>query len=124
MAYKQAKPKEDGSQWIECTIVGVNERNGKRRYQVEDADTEDPDGMNTVYTASASALIAIPPKDTVLPELPEGTEVLAQYPDTTVFYRAKIVGYDDKTGQCRLKFEEDQDREMQIDKRLVLGLDK
>ena len=32
VAYKQAKPREDGSQWIQCNITSVAEVGGKKRY--------------------------------------------------------------------------------------------
>lgn len=31
VAYKQAKPREDGSQWIQCNITSVTEVGGKKR---------------------------------------------------------------------------------------------
>ena len=33
VAYKQAKPKEDGSQWIQCIITNVTGEGTKKRYQ-------------------------------------------------------------------------------------------
>ena len=32
VAYKQAKPKEDGGQWIQCTIIQVLEVGSKKQY--------------------------------------------------------------------------------------------
>ena len=32
VAYKQAKPKEDGSQWIQCNITSISEVANKKRY--------------------------------------------------------------------------------------------
>ena len=32
VAYKQAKMKEDGSQWIQCSIIGIIEVGNKKRY--------------------------------------------------------------------------------------------
>ena len=31
VAYKQAKPREDGSQWIQCNITSISEVGGKKR---------------------------------------------------------------------------------------------
>ena len=31
VAYKQAKPKEDGGQWIQCTIIAVTDVGNKKR---------------------------------------------------------------------------------------------
>ena len=32
VAYKQHRPREDGSQWIQCNITNITEINGKKRY--------------------------------------------------------------------------------------------
>ena len=31
VAYKQVRPKEDGSQWIQCNITSISEVGGKKR---------------------------------------------------------------------------------------------
>lgn len=64
-------------------------------------------------------LIAIPAADAALPDYPEGKHVLAKYPDTTTFYRAVVMGKTEQ-GLCRLKFEDDQNQEMAMDRRFVL----
>lgn len=33
VAYKQAKPREDGSQWIQCIIRGITESGNKKKYE-------------------------------------------------------------------------------------------
>jgi SAGA-associated factor 29 len=124
VAYKQAKPKEDGSQWIQCIIVSITERNGKKRYEVQDPEPDETGAPGDIYTASASALIAIPPAEADLPELPVGKAVLARYPETTTFYRAEVTGHVASKSLCRLKFEDDQNQEMEVPLRFVLSLDK
>ena len=124
VAYKQAKPKEDGSQWIQCTILSITERNGKKRYEVQDPEPDETGAPGDIYTASASALIAIPGAEAELGELPVGKAVLARYPETTTFYRAEVTGYVGAKGLCLLKFEDDQNQEMEVDRRFVLSLDK
>lgn len=32
VAYKQTRPREDGSQWIQCNITNISEVGGKKRY--------------------------------------------------------------------------------------------
>ncbi|MCJ1474403.1 SAGA HAT/Core module component [Lambiella insularis] len=119
VAYKQAKQREDGSQWIQCQIVGIQDLgNNKKRYEVRDPEP-DEGGPAQNYKAYASVLIAIPPADAVLPDYPEGKHVLAKYPDTTAFYRAVVMGKTEQ-GLCRLKFEDDQNQEMAMDRRFVL----
>lgn len=52
--------------------------------------------------------------------MPKGMTVLAVYPDTSVFYKAEIVGI--KKDMCRLRFEgeDDQSMEQEIPRRLVV----
>lgn len=47
--------------------------------------------------------------------------MLARYPDTTTFYRAEVTG--SRKDVYRLKFEgEEDDKEMEVDKRFVLDI--
>ena len=73
-----------------------------------------------MYKTTAAALIAIPGPDTPLPEFPIGKQVLARYPETTTFYRAEVKGV--KKDVYRLKFEDDQDQEMEVGRRYVLDV--
>jgi SAGA-associated factor 29 len=75
------------------------------------------------YTASATQLIAIASADADLPDYPVGKAVLARYPETTTFYRAEVTGTARK-GVCKLRFEDDQNQEMEVARRFVLNLDK
>jgi len=118
VAYKQAKPKEDGSQWIQCIIINVTEVGNKKRYEVQDPEPDENGAPGDIYKASAAALIAISPPDAELADYPVGKHVLARYPETTTFYRAEVTGA--KKNMCRLKFEDDQNQEMEVDRRFVL----
>lgn len=46
--------------------------------------------------------------------------MLARYPETTTFYRAEVKGV--KKEVYRLKFEDDQDQEMEVGRRYVLDV--
>lgn len=46
--------------------------------------------------------------------------MLARYPETTTFYRAEVTGKNG--GMCRLKFEDDQNQEMEVERRYVLDM--
>ena len=46
--------------------------------------------------------------------------MLARYPETTTFYRAEVTGV--KKDVYRLKFEDDQNKEMEVDRRFVLDM--
>ncbi len=63
-------------------------------------------------------MIAIPTADTILADYPVGKHVLARYPETTTFYRAEVTG--GRKDVCRLKFEDDQNQEMEVGRRYVL----
>lgn len=66
-------------------------------------------------------MIPIPQPGAPLPSFPVGKQVLARYPDTTTFYRAEVMG--SKKDVYRLKFEgEEDDKEMEVDKRFVLDI--
>lgn len=87
-------------------------------YEVQDPEPDEDGAPGQIYKTSALALIAIPPQGTPLPDYSIGKHVLARYPNTTTFYRAEVTAM--KKGSCRLKFEEDQDQEMEVDRRFVL----
>lgn len=87
-------------------------------YEVQDPEPDEDGAPGQIYKTSAAALIAIPQQGTPLPDYPIGKHVLARYPNTTTFYRAEVTVM--KKGLCRLKFEEDQDQEMEVDRRFVL----
>ncbi|SLM39683.1 SGF29 tudor-like domain [Lasallia pustulata] len=118
VAYKQAKMKEDGSQWIQCNIINITDIGNKKRYEVQDPEPDEDGAPGQIYKTGAQALIAIPQPGTPLPDYAIGKHVLARYPNTTTFYRAEVTAM--KKGSCKLKFEEDQDQEMEVDRRFVL----
>ena len=67
-------------------------------------------------------MIAIPTPDTALGEMQVGKHVLARYPETTTFYRAEVTAVNVKKDTCLLKFEDDQNQEMEVGRRFVLDL--
>ena len=153
VAYKQARPKEDGSQWIICNVKSIQTVGSKKRfvfvrlrddrlvvvmgltrswhgadddfcrYEVQDPEPDDMGGPGDVYMASANALIPIPSADADLPDYPVGKAVLARYPETTTFYRAEVIA-NLRKGVCKLRFEDDQNQEMEVARRFVLNLEK
>ncbi|KAL9103025.1 MAG: hypothetical protein Q9163_001884 [Psora crenata] len=120
VAYKQARPREDGSQWIQCNITNVTDKGNKKIYEVQDPEPDENGAPGQVYKTTAAALIAIPGVDTVLVDFPVGKHVLARYPETTTFYRAEVTG--SKKDVYRLKFEDDQNQEMEVGRRFVLDV--
>ena len=106
---------------ILCRVTAVIGEGKQRRYEVQDADTsgEAPPPQR----ASVSQLIQIPETNKGLGELGRGRQVLAQYPDTTTFYKAEVQegwkGEGKGSEWVKLRFEEDEfDKE--VERRFVL----
>lgn len=89
-------------------------------YEVQDPEPDDNGQPGQIYKASANALIAIPSADATLPDYSVGKQVLARYPETTTFYRAVVTVV--KKDVYRLKFEDDNENEMEVARRYVLDL--
>ena len=90
------------------------------RYEVQDPEPEENGAPGQIYKTSAAALIAIPLADAILPDYPVGKQVLARYPETTTFYRAEVTGL--KKDTYKLRFEDDQNQEMEVYRRYVLDV--
>ena len=91
-------------------------------YDVQDPEPEENGAPGQIYKANAAALIAIPTADAPLPEHTVGKSVLARYPETTTFYRAEVTKITKDT--CKLKFEDDQNQELEVDRRYVLDFNQ
>ncbi len=90
----------------------------QNRYEVQDPEPDESGAPGQVYKTSAATLIAIPLPDAALPDYPVGKQVLARYPETTTFYRADVTGL--KKDTYKLRFEDDQNQEMEVYRRYVL----
>ncbi|KAK3718493.1 hypothetical protein LTR37_004997 [Vermiconidia calcicola] len=111
-SYPKDEPPE--GEGILCRVTAVIGEGKQRRYEVQDADTsgEAPPPQR----ASVSQLIQIPESNFkihggALPDLAKGRNVLAQYPDTTTFYKAEVcVGWRTIEGKelVNLRFEDDE----------------
>ena len=93
---------------------------GKPRYEVQDPEPDENGAPGQIYRTSAAALIAIPSPDAPLPDYAIGKQVLARYPETTTFYRAEVTGL--KKDTYKLRFEDDQNQEMEVGRRFVLDV--
>ena len=87
---------------------------------MQDPEPDENGAPGQVYKTTALALIAIPGPDAILPDFLPGKAVLARYPETTTFYRAEVTG--SKKDVYRLKFEDDQNQEMEVGRRFVLDV--
>jgi len=94
------------------------------RYEVQDPEPDDSGVPGEKYRTSALALIAIPSADAPFSDYPLGKHVLARYPETTTFYRAEVMGTKKVKDEsyCRLKFEDDQNQELEVLRRYVLDV--
>ncbi|KAJ0426635.1 SAGA complex component [Aspergillus carlsbadensis] len=106
---------------IQCIIKGITGEGYKKRYDVQDPEPNENGEQGAVYKTTAASLIPIPRMGSTLPSFAVGKQVLARYPDTTTFYRAEVMGL--KKDTYRLKFEgEEDDKEMEVDRRFVLDI--
>ncbi|KAJ5717285.1 hypothetical protein N7488_002931 [Penicillium malachiteum] len=107
---------------IQCIIKNISGDGHKKRwYDVQDPEPNENGEQGAVYKTTASSLIPIPQVTGALPSFAVGKQVLARYPDTTTFYRAEVMGA--KKDVYRLKFEgEEDDKEMEVDRRYVLDI--
>lgn len=110
---------------ILCRVTAVIGEGKQRRYEVQDADTQgDPPPPQR---ASVAQLMQIPHTNKGLSDLPKGKQVLAQYPDTTTFYkaevnepwRARVLAAGEKGELVRLNFQEDEEPR-EVERRFVL----
>ncbi|KAI9754598.1 MAG: hypothetical protein M4579_004627 [Chaenotheca gracillima] len=122
VAYKQSKQKGIEGEWIQCEIISVSGEGKHKRFEVQDPEPDENGAPGQVYKTTAAALIPIPPKGTILADYPKGKQVMACYPNTTTFYRAEVMGM--KRGECRLRFEGEEEigKETDVDRRYVLDV--
>lgn len=106
---------------IQCIIKTISGEGHRKRYDIQDPEPNENGEQGAVYRTGAASLIPIPKAGSTLPSFSVGKQVLARYPDTTTFYRAEVMG--SKKDTYRLKFEgEEDDKEMEVDKRFVLDI--
>ncbi|KAK4224677.1 SAGA-associated factor 29 [Podospora fimiseda] len=104
------KPSPDNPhpEWMLGKVQHVSGEGKSRRYKVQDADPDLAPEHRTEYRTSASSMIQISNVGTELPELEKGRTVLALYPDSTVFYKAEVMGTD-ASGKVSLRFDGETD---------------
>ncbi|KAI9485613.1 MAG: SGF29 tudor-like domain-containing protein [Benjaminiella poitrasii] len=109
VAAKQPTQKDKNEEWILAVIISYNTDTNK--YQVEDVD-QDEFGQKQRYMLQPRNVIPIPDvsdaKETLV-ELKPGQEVLALYPGTTCFYRAKLIAspFKNDGSNYKVQFEDD-----------------
>jgi SAGA-associated factor 29 len=119
---KKEQPEGEG---ILCKVTNVIGEGKQRRYEVQDVDNGD---ASPPQRASVQQLIQIPESNKGLGDLTKGKHVLAQYPDTTTFYKAEVfeawkakeAGNTEKGEWVRLNFEDDGSPR-EVERRFVLS---
>ena len=125
--WKNVKPGADPleGEGILCKVTNVIGEGKQRRYEVQDAD---PSGEPPPpQRASVSQLIQIPESNKGLPDLAKGRSVLAQYPDTTTFYKAEVfepwkgvkLTADAEPALVKLNFQDDE-QSREVERKFVL----
>ncbi|CAO3616391.1 unnamed protein product [Mucor fragilis] len=112
VAARQPKQKDKNEEWILAVVISYN--HDKNRYEVEDVD-QDEFGQKQRYMLQPRNVIPIPNVDEAkgLTEINTGQDVLALYPGTTCFYRAKVAAPPSKNkdmsygGNYKVQFEDD-----------------
>ncbi|GAN05138.1 SAGA-associated factor 29 homolog [Mucor ambiguus] len=112
VAARQPKQKDKNEEWILAVVISYN--HDKNRYEVEDVDQDDF-GQKQRYMLQPRNVIPIPNVDEAkgLTEINMGQDVLALYPGTTCFYRAKVAAPPSKNkdmsygGNYKVQFEDD-----------------
>lgn len=122
VVFKHSKNKQGiEGEGIQCIIKMISGEGHRKRYDIQDPEPNENGEQGAVYRTGAASLIPIPQAGSALPSFAAGKQVLARYPDTTTFYRAAVMG--SKKDTYRLKFEgEEDDKEMEVDKRFVLDI--
>lgn len=118
---KPPTPK-DTTEWYLGTVKQVLGEGKGRRYIVKEEDPDVPSPARKEYKMSTSGMIPIPPPGMELPRLDWGKTVLALYPDSSIFYKADVMGMDYGTPNVILRFKVDEDAGVQqiVERRFVV----
>ncbi|CAI5760379.1 unnamed protein product [Candida verbasci] len=121
VAYK-LKNNRFPEEWINCEVLKILGNDGSK-FEIRDPEPDENNNPGRMYKATWKEILLIPPKNLWdnLINYAYGTKVLAQYPETTTFYPAIVVG-NKKDGNVRLIFdgEEEDNKETEVARRLVL----
>lgn len=113
-------PQTQVDEWIQCEITRVFA--GGQRLEVRDPEPDDLGNPGKTYQCRLRDIIPLPAPEQPIKPLPAGSVVLALYPETTAFYKAKVASYSAKRGAYYLRFEgeEDTDKEIEVGDHYVL----
>lgn len=111
-------PRTHEEVWIQCEITKVFQEGQK--FEVRDTEPDENNNPGKAYRASIKDIIILPLREPTKQLYSQNTMVLARYPETTAFYRARVGSF--RNGKYKLRFEgeEDLDREMEVPASLVV----
>ncbi|KAI7902605.1 SGF29 tudor-like domain-containing protein [Cokeromyces recurvatus] len=129
VAAKHPTQKDKNEEWILAIVISYHIDTNK--YQVEDVD-QDEFGQKQRYMIQPRNVIPIPNIDEAkeLTELNAGQDVLALYPGTTCFYKAKVITPPSKnkdiqyTSNYQVQFEDDNNEFKYVMPEYVLEIPK
>lgn len=106
-------PNSAVDEWIQCEITKVI--SPKARFEVRDPEPDDEGNPGKTYNARIRDIMPLPRPDQPVKQLPNQTVVFARYPDTTAFYKARVVRYSPKKRVYYLRFEGEDDVQKEIE---------
>lgn len=111
-------PRTHEEVWIQCEITKVLQEGQK--FEVRDTEPDENNNPGKVYRANVKDIIFLPAKPPTKQLYSQNTVVLARYPETTAFYRARVCSF--RHGKYKLRFEGEDDlsREIEVPASLVI----
>lgn len=122
VAYSRGGP-GGADEWILCRVLRVL---SETRFEIQDPEPDAAHPQGQVFRATSKEVLLVPlqlPEASAVERLKPykaGSKVLAQYPETTTFYRAEVVETRGKTCMLRFEGEEDVDKLTPVERVFVL----
>lgn len=115
-------PQSAVDEWIQCEITRIITPG--YRFEVRDPEPDENGNPGKSYQCRIKDIMLLPLKGQSITPLPSGSIVLAQYPETTAFYKATVSSYNPKKRVYYLRFEgeEDYQKQTEVDDTLVLPI--
>lgn len=115
-------PRSAVGEWIHCEITRVITPGV--RFEVRDPEPDERGNPGKTYQCRLKDIMPLPLPDQPVRPPPPGSVVLARYPETTAFYKARVTSYQPKRRSYLLRFEgeEDAHKEIEVNDTLVLSM--
>ncbi|TID30586.1 hypothetical protein CANINC_000831 [Pichia inconspicua] len=122
VAYAKGGP-GGADEWILCRVLRVL---SETRFEIQDPEPDAAHPQGQVFRATSREVLLVPlqlPEASALDRLKPyktGSKVLAQYPETTTFYRAEVIETRGNTCMLRFEGEDDVDKLTPVERVFVL----